>query len=118
MKFNFVYDEENDVLSIFNFEFKPNESVEISENIILDINKEGFVVGLQILDASEFFYNFDNRMDKKYLMNLENVELKDKEYRNNCFIILLMKSKGFEVIQPPMPLLRKSEYKSPLLCRE
>jgi uncharacterized protein YuzE len=111
-----VYDEKSDVLSIFNNNLKPSESVEFSENIILDINKEGCIVGLQILDASEFFQGLNEKISKPFLSDLENVELEDKEFRNNWFIILSMKSKGLGIIQQPMPLLRKKEYKSPLLC--
>lgn len=116
MKFNYIYDEQSDVLSIFNGNFKPKESIEFSENIIFDINKEGHLVAIQILEASEFFNSMNNRMNKDFLINLESVELIDKEYRNNWFVIIGFKSKGCELIQQPMPLLRKAEYKSPLMC--
>ena len=114
MKFEHIYDEESDVLSVFNRSFKPNESIEFSENIIFDINKEGNIVALQILDASEFFGSMNKLIDSRFLSNLEGIDLVDKEFRNSWFILLNMKSSGMGIIQQPMPLLRKSEYKSPL----
>lgn len=116
MEFEFIYDVESDVLSIFNSNCKPNESIEFSENIILDINKEGSLVALQILDAGEFFSSMNELIDKQFLSSLEGVDLIKKEYRNNWFIVINFKSKGNHIIQQPMPLLRKSEYKSPLIC--
>jgi uncharacterized protein YuzE len=116
MKFNFVYDEENDVLSIFSPNCKSKESIEFSENIIFDINKNGNLVALQILDASEFFSSLNEQLTREFLSNLESIELIEKEYRNNWFIVIGFKSKNRAIIQQPMPLLRKSEYKSLLLC--
>lgn len=116
MKFKHVYDEENDVLSVFNPSCKPQESIEFSENIIFDIDKDSRIVALQILDAREFLGSMNKIIDQSFLMNLESIELVDREFRNTWFLVLLMKSKGFDVIQQSMPLLRKEEYKSPLLC--
>jgi len=116
MKFKCIYDEESDVLSIFNPICKSNESIEFSENIIFDLNKEGKIVALQIIDASEFFSSMNEKVNKEFLSHLEEIDLIDKEFRNSWFIMLNMKSKGFEIIQQPMPLLRKSEYKSSLMC--
>lgn len=116
MKFDYIYDEGSDVLSIFNPSCKPQESIEFSENIIFDIDKNNKIVALQILDASEFFGSMNNKISSSFLSNLELIDLAEKEFRNSWFIVLNLKSRGFEVIQQPMPLLRKSEYKSPLMC--
>ncbi len=116
MRFEFVYDGENDVLSIYNHSCKPLESIEYSENIIFDLNKEGNIVGLQVLEASEFFGFMNKLIDRDFLLNLEGIELIEREHRNTLFIVLAMKSKGKSVINQPMPPLRKMEYESPLLC--
>jgi len=116
MKFNYIYDSESDVLSIYNPSCKPQESVEFSENIIFDVDKLGNLVALQILEASEFFNSLNEQINKEFLSNLEQVELIDKEYRNNWFLVIELKSKGQALVKQPMPLLRKSEYKSPLMC--
>ena len=115
MKFNYIYDEQSDVLSIFNNSSKPKESIGFSENIIFDINNEGHLVAIQILEASEFFNSINNLINKDFLINLEGVELTEKEYRNNWFVVIGFKSKGLTLVQQPMPLLRKAEYKSPLM---
>lgn len=113
---NFIYDDESDVLSVFNLECKTKESIEFSENIILDINKSGNIVAIQIIDASYFLKSMNNLITKDFLLKLEKIDLIEKEFRNSWCIILNMKSKGLKAVQQPMPLLMKAEYKSPLLC--
>jgi len=119
MEFNFDYSIEDDILSIFNYKFKSSESIEFSDNLILDIDKKGFLVGIEILDASDFLNSFQGMNNKKLmkeiLSNLKSVELIERNYRGYWCIILLLKSKEGEIIQQTMPLLKKSEYKSPLL---
>ena len=104
----YVYDEESEVLSIYNSKFRNSESVEFSENIIFDLNKEGNLVALQILEASKFLNVLNAKIDQNFLSNLEVVKLVEREYRNSLFIVLSLKSKGQEVVQQPMPLMRKS----------
>ena len=115
MEFEFEYDCEDDVLSVYNPSVPPAESVEFSENIVIDIDDKGDIVGLEIFDASEFFGVINENINKAFLEDLEEASLKYKNLRNTWFIVLILKSKGRVIIQQPMPLLRKSEYKSPLI---
>lgn len=48
-----VYDKETDVLNIFLRDDKIIESDEARENVIIDLNKDGEIVALEILDASK-----------------------------------------------------------------
>jgi len=48
-----VYDPETDTLSLIFRDDKISESDEIREGIIIDYNKEGRIVSMEILDASE-----------------------------------------------------------------
>ena len=60
-KGEFDYDYAHDVL-FFKVKDRPyDRSLEL-DNLVVDIDEEGFVVGLQIFDASAYF-----RMDKKHL---------------------------------------------------
>lgn len=48
------YDEQVDILYIRLKETPYHESDEIKEGIILDYDKEGNIIGIEILDASEY----------------------------------------------------------------
>jgi len=48
-----IYDSETDILNIIFREDKISESDEIKEGIIVDYSKEGKIVSIEILDASE-----------------------------------------------------------------
>ena len=115
MKFEFFYDKEDDILSIYRKDLQPSETVEFEESINIDIDKEGFVVGMEIFDAGEFLGSLNKELNKEFLENLESIVIEDKQFRNNWYIILLLKAKNKEIISQPMPLLSKSEYKSPLI---
>lgn len=116
MKFKFYYDSENDVLSIYRKDLPVYETVEFLENLNLDVDKKEHVVGLEIFDASNFFGKMNKEINKGFLISLEGIQLEQRDIRNLWYILVLLKSKGKEVVQQPLPLLRKSEYKSPLLA--
>jgi len=115
MKFKFEYNIESDVLSIYNYDkSKPSESVQISDYLVIDISEDNKIIGIEVFDASEFFGAF-KEVDKKFLESLENVEIEQKEVRNNWFLVVMLKS-GSQIVYQPMPPLRKSEYHSPLIA--
>ena len=49
-----IYDKQTDTLSIILRDIPVAESDETREGIILDYDKEGHIVSLEILDASEY----------------------------------------------------------------
>lgn len=49
-----IYDKQTDTLSIILRDIPVAESDEIREGIILDYDKEGRIVSLELLDASEY----------------------------------------------------------------
>ena len=115
MVFKFHYDKEHDVLYIRNANEKVDESVEFSEDIVLDLDNKGNVIGVELFYASELFNMFNGEIDKKFLIELEDASLEYKEFRNIWFVVLLLKS-GNKQISQPLPPLRKSEYTSPLIA--
>jgi len=115
MAFKFHYDSEYDVLYIRNADKKVEESVEFSEDIILDLDSKGNVIGIEIFYISELFNAFNKDINKEFLTNLENAGLEYKEFRNMWFVVLLLKS-GSKQISQPLPPLRKTEYTSPLIA--
>lgn len=116
-KFKFDYDAEYDILYIYNAERDVEESVEVSEDIVLDLDKNGNVNGIEIFYASEFFRLFNSAIDKNFLKSIEDAYWEYKELRNRWFVVVILKSKN-QIIRQPMPPLRKSEYISPLIANQ
>jgi len=110
----FSYDSEDDVLYIQNDLKKVEESVEFSEDIVLDLDKNGFVIGVEIFYASEFLNLFNKEIDKEFLGNLKEAHIEYKDFRNMWFVVLILQSKDKQIAQP-LPPLRKSEYVSPFI---
>src|SRR3989338_6600679 len=59
------YDFKHDVLFFKTKDRKYAKSIELLDNIVIDVDKEGFLVGIQIFDASEFL-----NLDKKELLSI------------------------------------------------
>lgn len=114
-KYNINYDVEDDVLYIQNAEKEVDESVEFSKDIILDLDKKGNVIGVEIFYASEFLGLFNKDIDKKFLQSLKIGHIEYKDFRNIWFIVLVLKSKDKQISQA-LPPLQKSEYVSPLVA--
>lgn len=115
MKLKFHYDEEDDVLSIFT-DIAPKETIEFSEFINIDIDKEHRVVGLEIFGASGFFNVRNNNITKSFLENLKEINIEYNEWRNSWFIDIILTDENNNSIRQSIPPLRKSEYKSPLIA--
>lgn len=113
-QYKFHYSFEDDVLYIQNAVKEVEESVEFSEDIVLDLDKRGNVIGVEIFYASEFLGLFNKDIDKEFLRNLNNAHIEYRDFRNMWFIVLILKSKNKQISQP-LPPLKKSEYVSPLM---
>lgn len=113
-EYRFHYDNVSDVLYIQNTVKKVEESVEFSEDIVLDLDKKGVVIGVEIFYASEFLNLFNKEIDKEFLENLKGAYIEYRDFRNIWFIVLMLQSKDKRITQP-LPPLRKSEYVSPLI---
>jgi len=109
------YNEEDDIFTIYDNEHKPNETIEFSEFLNIDIDKDRDIVGLEVFYASEFFSALNKIITKSLLESVDKVLIEYKNYRNNWFIILVFEKDG-EKIRVQLPPLRKAEYKSPLIA--
>jgi len=109
------YSEEDDVFTIYDDAHKPSETIEFSEFLNIDIDKNKCVVGLEIFYASEFFSALNSVITKTFLEAVSNVSTECKNYRNNWFIVLILKSSSNQV-RVQLPPLRKSDYASPLIA--
>ncbi len=115
MVYKFDYDKEDDVLYICDAIKRVKGSVEFSEDIVLDLDKDGRVIGVELFYASDFFELFNKEINKEFLMNLQGARLEYKDYRNVWYVLLILKS-GNKQIAQALPPLRKSEYVSPLIA--
>jgi uncharacterized protein YuzE len=114
-KYRFNYDSEDDVFYIQNAMKEIEEGVEFSEDIVLDLDKKGNVVGVEIFYASEFFSLFNQEINREFLRNLKEAHLEYRDFRNVWFVVLVLKTEN-KVVSQPLPPLKKSEYVSPLIA--
>src|SRR3989344_1228454 len=109
------YDDEDDIFTVYDSEHKPSETVEFSEFLNIDIDKNNGIVGLEVFYASEFFSTLNKVITKSLLESIHKVSIESKNYRNNWFMVLIFDHNG-EKIRVQLPPLRKSEYTSPLIA--
>ena len=92
-----TYQKESDIFFIHKG-FKPDEkfqgNIEIGD-IILDMTTKGTVCGVEILNASEFFSQFD--ITKKDLVALSSAELNSTVKPSGIVINLTLKTKNKEI---------------------
>ena len=113
-KFKWSYNSEDDILYIFDPKKKSKESIEIEEDIVIDIDKDNNLVGLEIFYANDFFKAMDKDFPKKILNEVNEVNLDFGNYRNYIIIKLLIpyNKKVIEEKLPPIPI---KKYESPIL---
>ena len=78
------YDFKHDILFFKTKDRKYAKSIELLDNIVADVDKEGFLVGLQIFDASEFL-----NLDKKELLSIPKWSFNANVYDGNKIDIRL-----------------------------
>ena len=91
-KYNFSYEENRDDLFLYHPKNKSEGSVELGEgNIILDFNKEGKPVGLQILNASTLFKELLEMKEteaRAILSNLTQTQVDFKKWKNQTYLLI------------------------------
>ena len=115
MEIKFHYDSKDDVLTVYS-DIAPEETIEFTEFMNIDINKDKGIVGIEIFDASQFFGRQNKELTKKFLSNLKDIEAKYDDWRNTWFINLKLTDKNNNTIIQKLPPLKKSEYVSPLIA--
>jgi len=116
MGIKIYYDKEDDVFTIYDNEHKPSETIEFSEFLNIDINKDKGIVGLEIFYASEFFSALNKVVTKSLLESIDKVFIEYKNYRNSYWLINIIFEKDGRKIKVQLPPLRKTEYTSPLIA--
>lgn len=112
---NIHYDVEDDIFTIYDSENKPSETIEFSEFLNVDVNKDKGIVGIEVFYASEFFSALNKMVTKSLLESVGKVSVECKNYRNNWFIVLVFEKDG-EKMRIQLPPFRRAEYTSPLIA--
>ncbi|GEM_PF-5330055 len=114
-KFRMSYDEQGDVLTIYRPNANVSESVEVSQELILDLDPEKRIVNLELLDAYKFLHTLNGSISKEMLSHVQEMELKFKNFRNYWIISLVFEYKN-QKIEEKLPVFVGEEFKSPLIA--
>ncbi|MBS3172442.1 DUF2283 domain-containing protein [Candidatus Woesearchaeota archaeon] len=110
------YDDKEDVLHIYHKKAKVKESIEVSEDIIFDVDKNEKIVGIEIFYASELFQALNKEINKEILGILKEIKVSIDRYRDYIIILVGFEVKG-KMIKEKLPMISMKEYESPLLAQ-
>ena len=114
-KFNASYDKEGDILTIYRKDILVKESIEVSEDLIIDVDKDMRLVNLELVDAYKFLHTSNNKISKVMLEEINQIELDVRRFRNYWFITLVFKFND-EIIEEKLPAFANNDFKSPLVA--
>ena len=114
-RFQASYDADGDVLTVYSPKEKVKESIEVTEDLVIDVDKNMQLVNLELLDAYKFLHTLNSKISRSMLEGIDNVELDVKNYRNYLFITLIFKHNN-KVIKEKLPAFASSDFKSPLIA--
>lgn len=114
-KFKADYDSSEDVFYIYSSKSKTKESVEVDEDIVLDLDKDNNLTGVEIMYASKFLNKLNSKITRKALGDARSIGVEVKRYRNLILITLTFRINN-EVIREKLPAFSASRYESPLVA--
>tara|TARA_Y100000310_G_scaffold4452_1_gene5369 strand:- start:379 stop:750 length:372 start_codon:yes stop_codon:yes gene_type:complete len=112
--FEAVYEKEEDMLFVYSKRNKTKESVEVMDDIVIDLDKDNNLVGIEVYDASKFFNSMDSKINEEILEKLKEVKVGIKKYRNYVFITIVFNVEGL-TLSEKLPGISLREYESPLI---
>ena len=115
MKFKTNYDSVEDVFYSHSTKSKTDESIEIEEDIILDLDDHDNLAGVEIMYASKLFSKLNSKITKKALSEARSIGVEVKKYRNLIIITLAFRI-GNEIVREKLPAFSTARYESPLIA--
>ena len=94
------YDYEHDILFFKTKDREYAKSIELLDNLVIDVDKEGFLTGIQIFDAAEYL-----NIDKKSLLNIPNWQFIINVHENIIEIRLVFQIKVRNKIVEKNPII-------------
>ena len=114
-KFKVSYDKEGDVLTIYREDASVSESVEVTEELVIDLDKDRRIANVELLDAYKFLHTLNENISKEMLSGLQEAELQFTNYRN-YWIISLSFEHGNQKIIEKLPAIAQADFQSPLVA--
>ncbi len=114
-KFSASYDREGDVLTIYRSAEKVKESIEVSDDLVIDVDKNKQLVNLELIDAFKFLHTINSKISKDMLVGINDVELNVINYRNYFIVTLIFKHNN-QVIKEKLPAFTNTNFQSPLIA--
>ena len=114
-KYKASYDEEGDVLTIYREGAMVSESVEVADDLILDLDKDRKIVNIELLDAYKFLHTLNEDISKEMLVEIEEIELRFTNYRNYWIISLIFEYDN-QKIEEKLPAFSAVDFQSPLIA--
>lgn len=115
VKFRLDYDAKEDVLYAYSEKAKPKESLELAKDIIVDIDKNDNIVGIEILNAYKFLHILNEEITKSMLSELDKICLKFIRY-GDYVIVTLIFDYNSKIIEERLPAFPIKQYESPLIA--
>ena len=94
------YDFKQDILFFKTKDREYSKSIELLDNLVVDVDKEGFLTGIQIFDASEYL-----NLDKKSLLSIPNWQFVINVHENIIEIRLVFQIKVRNKIVEKNPII-------------
>ena len=94
------YDFKHDILFFKTKDREYSKSIELLDNLVVDVDKEGFLTGIQIFDASEYL-----NLDKKSLLSVPNWQFVINVHENIIEIRLVFQIKVRNKIVEKNPII-------------
>lgn len=111
-KFKTDYDFEEDLLFIYNPKVKSKGSIEFGE-LIIDLEKQGRIVGLEIFNASKYLSELTNKkITKSQLKKIDKASLTVTEKKGTIIIKIVISLEKEKV--PATIAIQDFQYQSPI----
>ena len=94
------YDYKHDILFFKTKDREYVKSIELLDNLVVDVDKEGFLTGIQMFDASEYL-----NIDKKSLLQIPNWQFTINVHENIIEIRLVFQIKIRNKIVEKNPII-------------
>ena len=102
LEFKASYDSEGDILTVYREDSNVKESIEVNEDLIIDVDSKKKLVSMELIDAYKFLHLLNNKISKKMLREINCATLEVKNYRNYVIIILIFEYNN-EIITESLP---------------
>lgn len=114
-KFKVDYDSKEDLLYFYDTDKKAKGSVEFGE-LIIDLAKNGSIVGLELFDASEYLSQLTNKkITKHQLKNVKRCSMSAIQKKGTTIIKILLSIENKELLAPIA--IQNIQYRSPIFAR-